>query len=78
MDTSLPLVWSSTFHGGARAPDEKFSQQLGAVVSMPFVSPRLSYNENSLWVRHVSERKAMWAFVHSLKDKPSSCRGTPA
>ena len=53
MDTSLPLVWSSAFHSGARAPDEKFSQRLGAVVSMPFVSPQLSYNENGLWVHHV-------------------------
>ena len=53
MDTSLPLVGSSAFHGGARAPVEKFSQRLGAVVSVPFVSSRLSYDENSFWVRHV-------------------------
>ena len=60
MDTSLSFVGSPAFYGRARAPVEKFSQRLGAVVSVPFVSARLSYDENSFWVRHVV---ATYAFI---------------
>ncbi|PIL36657.1 hypothetical protein GSI_00346 [Ganoderma sinense ZZ0214-1] len=86
MDASLPLVGCSAFHGGARAPDEKFSQR--AVVSVPFLSPRIPRGQTDFWVFVASRpskfsfgmTKPMWGFVHFTRseDEPATAAASPA
>ncbi len=79
-DASLPLVGFSAFHGGARTPDETFAQR--AVVSVPFLSPRLPRGQRDFWVFvasrasvfSFSRKKPMWGFVHftQSEDDPAA------
>ncbi|KAM5532634.1 hypothetical protein V8D89_013678 [Ganoderma adspersum] len=87
MDASLPLVGCSAFHGAARAPGETFAQR--AVVSVPFLSPRLPRDQKDFWVFVASRpskfsfgmMKPVWGLVHFTRSEdelPATPLASPA